>query len=79
MISIEGTLVTDDDARTLVDLLMRPNTYQQSVAATIINQAIIDHTTAVALNKDDRAAIQSVLDDAPEGLKPLRKTLRRSV
>jgi hypothetical protein len=79
MISIEGILVTDDDARTLVDLLSRINSYELSVAAAIVNQALVDHANVVALNEDDCAAIRSVLDDAPKGLRPLRKALRDRV
>ena len=76
MISIEGILVTDDDARALVDLLLRTHSYERSVAATIVNQALVDHTSVVALNDDDRAAILSVLDDAPKRLRPLRTALQ---
>ena len=76
MISIEGILVTDDDARTLVDLLLRAHSYERSVAAAIVNQALIDHSSVVALNSDDCAAILSVLEDAPKGLRPLRTALR---
>jgi hypothetical protein len=80
MISIEGTLVKNGDAKTLVDLLLRTDTYESSVAAAIVNQALIDQTNAVALTSDDLAAIAYVLkEDAPKGLRPLRDALRRLI
>ena len=78
MITIDGTLITDDDARTLIDLLLRTNTHARAVAATIINQGLIDKTDVVELDDDDRAAILEVLDDdPPKGLKAVRNTLRK--
>jgi hypothetical protein len=78
VIRINGTPITDDDARTIIDLLLRGGENADDLsAATAIDQALAEHADAVDLSSAGTTAILGILDDPPPELVQLREILAR--
>lgn len=77
MMEMAGVKVALEDARTLVDLLMRVGRAIDLVAAEAIDRALESDADLVGLNIAMRRAILHVLDDPPPGLCELRGALLR--
>ncbi len=75
MLRLYGVAVSDDDARTLIDLLLRVGRADDLSAAVMIEKGVERELHAVALTPGERDAILGVLDDPPDGLVELREGL----
>lgn len=63
MILLNGEPITDDDARSLVDLLLRSGGADAASAAAAINTALDTSADAVDLSAPGCAAVMHVLSD----------------
>ena len=77
MIGLFGVLVSDADARTLVDLLLRNGEFDGLTAADAIEHGLRTGDSIIGLDPAEGDAIANVLDDPPDGLTSLRNALIR--
>jgi uncharacterized protein (DUF1778 family) len=77
VIALYGIPIAEEDARTLIDLLLRGDTADGLVAAEAIERGLALEAKLLALTPAMRDAILSVLEDPPEGLAELQGKLDR--
>lgn len=75
VLRLAGIPVSDPDARTLVDLLLRVGRHDDLTAAATIEHALTQPLVIAPLTPDERTAVLGVLDDPPDGLAELRGAL----
>ena len=78
MLRLAGIPLMDDDARTLVDLLLRVGRADDLSDAAAIERGLAVEAKLIALTTSERTAILGVLDDPPDGLAALRGVLLRA-
>ena len=67
MVELNGVPISDSDARTLVDLLMRLGRADDLSAASVIEYALAERIRRVDLSEAGAPAVVGVLDDPPDG------------
>ena len=72
-----GVPISDEDCRTLIDLLQRRGSSIDLELATRIETARVLEKRTLALAPPERTAILTVLTDPPDSLAELRRTLSR--
>ena len=79
MVEVNGISISDSDARTLVDLLMRVGRADDLSVASVIEYALAERISRVDLSEAGGSAVLGVLDDPPDGgLARLRDALTRA-
>jgi hypothetical protein len=77
VIEIQGVLVSQQNARWLIDHLRAVGRADDVTAAWAIEQALEDHLVVPQLEPDESDALLTGLTDAPAGLSGLRGKLAR--
>ena len=77
MLKIHDESVRRSDAFWLVDQLRIVGRADDATAAAAIERALMDEAPAVPLAERERDAVLACLEDPPEGLLELRRTLLR--
>ena len=67
MVELNGAPISDSDARTLVDLLMRVGRADDLSAASVIEYALAERIQSVDLSEARAAAVLGAVDDPPDG------------
>lgn len=74
---LAGIPISDDDLRTIVDLLLRLGRADDLDLAARLERGLTEGTKLLALTHAERDTLLSVLDDPPDSLVELRGILAR--